>query len=247
MIKSIISSFFAALLLFSFSSIAQDTQPDQTTPAQPQPVDKGLPNIPGTFVLEFGFNQPLDKPEEFDIGFWGSRTFNIYYLYDIRIGQSKFSVHPGVGFGFERYKLSNDYTLETGDEGSVLVPASDQYNDVKKSMVVANYVDVPIEVRFNTNPNDPGRSFHVALGGRFGYLYDSFTKIKYREDGETKKIKDKQNFSLNDFRYGAFFKVGAGNFALFTYYNFSPVFKDDRGPEQTEMNNLTIGISLSSF
>jgi hypothetical protein len=114
-------------------------------------------------------------------------------------------------------------------------------------MIVTNFIDVPLEFRFDTNPNDPGRSFHVAIGGRVGYLYDSFDKIKYRSDGETKKIKDKQNFNLSDFRYGASFKIGAGNFTLFSYYNFSPVFREDKGPEQTDMKNFTVGISISSF
>ena len=244
MIRTIFSLLFIVFLTFSLPLVAQDAPAETTTPQRAQ---KGLPNIPGTFVLEFGFNQPFNKPDTFDIGFWGSRTFNLYYLYDMRIAKSKFSFHPGIGFSFERYKLTNNYTLANGPDGSILVPASDTYPNVKKSMVVANYIDVPIEFRFNTNPNDPGRSFHVAIGGRVGYLYDSFNKIKYRSDSETKKVKDKQNFYLSDFRYGTFLKIGAGNFTLFGYYNISPVFREGKGPEQTDMNNFTVGVSLSSF
>jgi hypothetical protein len=242
--RTIVSLFFIAFLILSLPSAAQETEAE---PVTPQRVEKGLPNIPGTFVLEFGFNQPFGEPDAFDFGFWGSRTFNLYYFYEMRIAKSKFSVHPGVGFSFERYKLNNDYTLANGADGTILVPAADNYPNVKKSMVVTNFIDVPIEFRFSTNPNDPGRSFHVAIGGRVGYLYDSFNKIKYRSDGDTKKLKDKQNFFLNDFRYGAFFKVGVGNFTIFSYYNFTPVFQEDKGPEQTDMKNFTIGISLSSF
>lgn len=244
MIRTFLASLFLVALIYSHSTVAQDTD---TTTKGTESKSKGLPNIPGTFVLEFGFNQPFNKPDTFDIGFWGSRTFNVYYQYDYRIGKTKFSVHPGIGFGFERYKLTNNYTLSTNQDGTELVPASDIYQGVKKSMLVTNYIDIPIEIRFSTNPNDPGRSFRASIGGRAGYLYDSFTKIKYRESGETKKIKDKQNFDLNDFRYGAFVKIGAGNFTLFGYYNFSPLFKDERGPEQTDMTNFTVGLSLSSF
>lgn len=231
-------------MIFAYPSVAQE---EGSNAKATQIASKELPNIPGTFLLEFGFNIPLNNPDTFDVGFWGTRTFNVYYQYDLRIGKSKFSIHPGIGFAFERYKLTNSYTLEATDEGTELVPAYEIYQGVKKSMIVTNYIDVPIEIRFSTNPNDPGRSFHASLGGRVGYLYDSFTKIKYREDGETKKIKDKQNFNLSDFRYGAFVKMGAGSLSLFCYYNFSPLFKDDRGPEQTDMNTLTVGLSLSSF
>ena len=232
-------------MIFAYPSFAQD---ESSTAQTIQPKDtKKLPNIPGTFMLEFGFNFPFDEPDAFDAEFWGSRTCNVYYQYDMRIGKSKFSVHPGIGFSLERFKFNNDYTLGTTSDGAVLIPAYETYQGIKKSMIVTNYIDVPLEIRFSTNPSDPGRSFRASIGGRVGYLYDSFTKIKYREDGETKKIKNKQDFSLNDFRYGAFVKIGVGNLTLFGYYNFSPLFKDDRGPEQTDMTSLTVGISLSSF
>jgi hypothetical protein len=39
----------------------------------------------------------MDKPNELKYGLWGSRTLNLYYQYDMRIGKSKFSFHPGVG------------------------------------------------------------------------------------------------------------------------------------------------------
>ena len=226
--------------LIAFSGFGQET----STETQKR---RGLPNIPGSFVLELGLNRTLDSPDTFDIGFWGSRSFNLYYQVDKRILGSKFSFHPGVGFAFERYKLVNSYTLALDGENAVLVPATDFVPGIKKSMLVTNYLDVLAEFRFRTNPDDPVRSFRASIGGRAGYLYDAFTKIKYKEDGETKKIKNNQNFNLNSFRYGAFVKVGAGNFTIFGYYNLSPLFKSDEGPNATEMTNMTIGISLSSF
>jgi len=246
MIRTFVASIVLLLMIIAYPSLAQEE--GSNAKITPPSSSKPLPNIPGSFMLEFGFNQPFNKPDSFDVNFWGSRTFNVYYQYDLRIGKSKFSVHPGIGVSLERYKLGNDYTLTLNSEGTTtLTPGSDSYPGVDKSMIVTNYIDVPLEIRFSTNPNDPGRSFRASIGGRAGYLYDSFTKVKYRQDGETKKIKDKQNFNLNDFRYGAFVKIGAGNLSLFGYYNFSPLFKDDRGPEQTDMNNFTVGISLSSF
>ena len=241
MIRIFIAVWMLIGLFIAHSSFCQDST------AKQERKSKGLPSIPGTFLLEFGFNQPFDTPEDFDIGFWGSRTANVYYQIDKRIGKSKFSVHPGIGFGMERYKFKNGYTLALEDDLTVMIPASEKYSGPRKSMLVTNYLDIPVEIRFSTNPNDPGRSFKASVGGRFGYLFDSFAKVKYSEDGETKKIKDKQSFNLNDFRYGAFVKIGAGNFSIFGYYNLSPLFSTDKGPEGTEMSNFTVGLSLSSF
>src|SRR5690606_3891070 len=213
----------------------------------PQPSRRSLPDLPGSFVLEFGFHRTLDAPDTFDIGFWGSRTVNVYDQLDKRIGNSKFSVHPGIGLSLERFKLTNNYTLTSTVSETQLIPASDLYPGVKKSMLITNYIDVPVEIRFSTRPDDPSRSFRASIGGRVGYLYDSFTKIKYSDEGEVRSIKNKQNYNLRKLRYGAFFKIGVGNLGLITHYNITPLFDDNEGPEQAEMSTFTIGLSLSSF
>jgi len=96
-------------------------------------------------------------------------------------------------------------------------------------------------------PDDPGRSFKVSLGFKFGVLYDSFTKIKYRQDSETKKLKDKQNYNLNPIRYGVLFRIGAGSFSAFANYTLSPLFKDGEGPDGAKINNFTVGLTLAAF
>lgn len=242
MIKSIFSvCLMLTVLAESQPVVGQDTPPSQ------EPSRRGLPDLPGSFVLEFGFNQTQDAPDTFDIGFWGSRTVNVFYQFDKRIGNTKFSVHPGIGFSLERFKLKNNYTLSSTVSTTELVPADDFFPGIKKSMIVTNYLDVPLEIRFSTRPDDPSRSFRVSVGGRVGYLFDSFTKIKYSEEGEVKTTKNKENYNLSKLRYGTFFKLGAGNLGLVAYYNLSPLFEEDEGPEQTEMNTFTIGLSLSSF
>jgi hypothetical protein len=85
-----------------------------------------------------------------------------------------------------------------------------------------------------------------------GYLYDEFNKLKYRQNGDTKQLKDKQNMNLNRFRYGVFAKLGFGSFSLFGYYNLSSMFESNNGiyyngQRYDDMNTLTAGISLSSF
>ena len=80
-----------------------------------------------------------------------------------------------------------------------------------------------------------------------GFLFESHTKVNYSEGGEDKTIKDKQNHGLSSFRYGLYSRIGVGSFSLFGYYNITPVWQANKGPEQTQLNTLTIGISLSGF
>ena len=213
------------------------------------------PDIPGTFVLELGLNQDNGGPSDFSLGLWGSRTFNIYYQYDFRILKSGFSFVPGIGLSLERFKFKNEYTLgytsSTSGELILIPPADAAVPNIKKSHLVTNYVEVPVELRYTINPDDPARSFKVAFGGRVGYLFDSFMKVKYKENTEVKKYKDKQDFNLTKVRYGLTGRIGFGNFSLFGYYNLNPLFEEGKGLIENNLNNdfntYTIGISLSSF
>jgi len=264
MIKKL--AFIAILITSASCAIAQSTE---------IPKKSRRPDIPGTFAIDLGINRLTDRPNDLKYGLWGSRTLNLYYLYDMRIGKSKFTFHPGIGFGMERFKLmssnhylSNDtvkYTNPTlifdGLGNTIFAPAANVVYDAdtlgqinwsgsystKKSMVALNYIDVPVELRFNTKPEDPARSFKVAIGGRIGYLLNAHTKIKYKEDGDFKKLKTVQTYNLNRIRYSVYMKIYLGNFALFGYYNLSPLFKEGKGPMQTQTASYTVGISLASF
>jgi hypothetical protein len=250
MIVKKIFVFSIYLIATSISVLAQDQEKTVTTTEKKY----ARPDIPGTFVLELGLNRVISPQEKFNIGLWGSRALNIYYQYDMRILKSKFSFHPGIGFGLERYKMKTGYIVSYDNNNDLAMQTADNLglSGLKKSQLITNYLDVPLELRFSTNPEDPTRSFKVAVGVRGGYLIGSHTKIKYSEDGRTVKRKDKEEFNLNKFRYGAFLKVGGGNFSIFGYYNISTVFQKGKGPQfgqnqPKDMTNWTIGISLSSF
>lgn len=204
-------------------------------------------NIPGSFLVDIGVNRGISTPQNFEQGFWGSRTINLYYQYPIRIAQTKFSFVPGMGLGLERYKLTNNYTLNPspGTDGTYALVLFD--STAKKSMIVANYFDIPVEIRFDSRPEDLSRSFNLAIGARAGVLLDSFTKLKYKQDGETKILKDKQNHGLNEIRYGLYTRIGIGGFAWFFHYNSTALFKTDKGPNKTTMNTFTAGISINGF
>jgi hypothetical protein len=241
---------FIFLTLISLATFAQTETPTKTS---------RRPDIPGTFALEFGFNRDLSGPDQFSLNFLGSRTVNLYYQYDFRILNSSFSFVPGIGLSLERFKFGNENTLayDENDLESIvmLTPADAGFSGLKKSQLVTNYIDMPLEIRYSTKPDDPARSFKISVGGRIGYMYDSFTKIKYKENSEVKKIKNKEDFNLTKFRYGLTARIGVGNFSLFGYYNLTPLFEEGKGLSdisaessvKNDFSTLTIGISLASF
>jgi hypothetical protein len=259
MIKKIVVLFALNVILIpAFSQDVTTTTTDQNTTTTSEKRDglsadkAGLPDIPGVFTLELGLNRLQDGPSDIKSGFWGSRTLNIYYQYEIRILKSKFFLVPGVGFSLERYKFKDGNILAYNAGVLAMYKPEDLgLSGVKKSQLITNYFEVPVEICFRTRPDDPARSFKISVGGRIGYLFDSFTKVKYKEDGEVKKYKDKQDFQLTKIRYGLSGRIGVGNVSLFGYYNLTPLFESGEGPvlngKTTEFSTITIGLSLASF
>lgn len=219
------------------------------------------PDLPGNFLLELGFNRALDRPENFRQGFWGSRTVNVYYQYPLRFGRSKFSLNSGIGLSLERWRFTNGFTLQDTVEltasGATAENQIERYELVRgssilgvsarKSMFLTNYLEIPLEFRFDTRPEDLARSFNVAVGGRVGVLFDASTKLKYRQNDENITVKNKRNFGLNQIRYGVYLRFGVGGFTWFVNYNLSDTFENEKGPGGTTMNSFTAGISVNGF
>jgi hypothetical protein len=242
--------------------------------AQTETKTKRRPNIPGSIIVDFGFNGSLNHPDLWKTSVFGSRTVNLYYQYPLRFGRSRFSFNPGFGFSFERFKwkpntpvILTDPVESSGNqvEKYEFALASTRFgpNAGKKIALVNNYFEIPIEIRFDSKPEDISRSFNIAVGARGGWMYDSFLRVKYKEDGQTKKMKDKQDWGLTQLRYGVYTRVGMGGFNIFMFYNLTPLFQKDKGPYDhgsfstsgaivggptgTAMNTFTMGISLNGF
>jgi Outer membrane protein beta-barrel domain len=257
----------SALVLLTFLSIA--------SLAQAQTATKSRPNIPGSFIVDLGLNGTIGSPDLWKQGLWGSRTLNLYYQYPIRFGRTRFSFNPGIGVSLERFKWKEAVTLTDPREANAnaqvekyeFIDSRLLFPNPKKTMFINNYLEIPLEIRFDTKPEDIGRSFNVALGVRGGWLFDSSIKMKYKEDGQTKKNKDKQDWGTTQFRYGVYSRVGIGGFNVFGFYNLTPLFQKDLAPSQngtlvqsganigqpigtttpTTMTTFTIGISINGF
>ena len=249
---------FLILSLLSVNVYAQEATPKNTkaTRASKLITEKaGRPDIPGDLIIEFGYNWMQEHPEGYGFNTIKSRTFNAQYLYDINIGKSSFSFHPGLGLSTEKYMFDKNITIgygldEEGNSEMQFIPLDSMYSSevsFKKSMFNPVYLDIPLELRWRLLKNDPKHSLKITIGGKFGLLVDSKTKIKYREDGEAKIDKHKQNFELNPFRYGVYTKIGLGGLSAFYYYSISDLFNTDKGPIGTTMYPMTFGLSLALF
>lgn len=197
-------------------------------------------------VLELNWNGWLDKPDSIKAN-WYSRGINMYIMYDIPLGTSRFSIAPGLGFGFDNVYHEGMF-VGTDTMGTQFLPIPDSIN-FKKNKLNTNYLDIPLEFRFRTKPNDRGKSFKLAVGVKGGLLLSS--KVKYVGEGTTfglsqqeVKYKDFRVPNIDNIRYGLTFRVGYGPINAQVYYGLSTLFEKGLGPQMAPLN---IGISFNGL
>ncbi|MFW5762089.1 MAG: outer membrane beta-barrel protein, partial [Cyclobacteriaceae bacterium] len=124
------------------------------------------PNVPGDLVVDFGLSLLSNAPENMDLRAFGSRGVNVYYLYHIGLGEeSNFSINPGIGLGMENYNFKNSVTLDyTSADGNEIVDINDYFDevtleDLRKTKLSVNYIDIPLEFRFHANKENHDRGF----------------------------------------------------------------------------------------
>lgn len=212
-------------------AISQDPQPS--------------PNFPGSLRIGFGFSFLKDAPADLNLGWWKSRSLDVYYIADMPLGTSGFTFNPGIGVGIDRFGFSRDITLKRTTEGTAISPIADV--EVKKSLLSTTFFDIPLELKYNFNKTDPNRGFNIAVGGKVGYLINAHTKVNSEEEGTLIKLKTKEHFNINKLRYGITGRIGIGRFNLFYYQSLVPFFESNKGPMDTEAVHYKVGFSFAAF
>lgn len=207
------------------------------------------PDLPGALQVQIGSNFLVDHPDSMGTGFWGSKSFNAHYLYSVRFGESAFSLHPGFGIATDKFSFEDNITLVRTPEGNTDIEPLEttEYGEVKKTKLATTYFEVPLELRFHFNKDNFRKSIKLSVGGKVGILMSSHTKVKFENLGEKQKIKTKDNFNLNRFRYGLQGTFGVAGVGVYFYYGLNDLFEKGEGPEGTPASQMQAGITLSVF
>jgi hypothetical protein len=211
------------------------------------------PDFPGALVFEYGLNYLINPVYEMRTNPWKSSTLNVYYMYPVKFGKSRFSVNLGLGIGSEKYGFESAVSLQDSIGFTLLRNISDlprfaDASSVKHTQLVTNYLDFPLEFRVHTRKDDHKRSWFLAIGGKIGINIDAKTKIKYTEFGSNKTYKDNHHFNVNSFRYGLIARIGLGPVNMWYYYSGSQLFRGQKTPNMENNPNMwSFGISLATF
>ena len=229
-------------------ALAQETPSDNPKPSTPSP------DFPGSLVFEYGINSLINASYAMRTNLWQSATLNVYYMYPIKLGDSRFSFNPGIGVGSEKYGFKDpisfyEDSLKTFMDNIGNLPRFDTttLGDITKTQLIANYVDIPLEFRVHSRKDDHERSWFLAVGGRIGVNFDAKTKIIYSENGSQKVYKDKFHYYINSFRYGAVARIGYGPLSVWGYYSGSKLFRGNKSANFANPSMWSFGLSLATF
>ena len=87
------------------------------------------------------------------------------------------------------------------------------------------------------------RQVKIGLGGYAGVNLGSMQKVKYKENGNRIKNKQRGGFEVSPFVYGLSGYVGIGEVALYVKYDLNPLFKN----QSIEQNNISFGIRFDTL
>lgn len=203
--------------------------------------------VHSNFNIDLGLNALVDKGPGAngvtpDLRPIGSRYLSLNWHYDIRLGRkgSPLYLRTGPELGFNNYMLEGNYQFVNANNVTTVAPAEAGRN-LEKSKLAVTTLNLPLMPMLSFQDKKGKDAFRIGAGGFVGYRLGSRTKIKYQEDGNTKKDKDRGNYNLEDFQYGVQGLVGIRGIDLFVKYNLNDTFKTNRGPQA---QTLSFGVSL---
>lgn len=173
-----------------------------------------------------------------------SRGVNLQMMYPIIGNNSNVAIAIGFGYAGQNYYLKEYISFNNDSIWFKSIPDSVDY---KKYKLSTNYLTVPFELRFRTNPNKTNRkSFKIYPGFRLGMMVNVHTKYIGDDMLTHEKIKEKQydQKHINLIDYGPTLRIGYGKFMVNGYFSLSDLIAKGKGPVLTPVE---IGVSVILF
>jgi len=220
---------------------------------EPKPESKKKPTIVSRandhLLIQFGYTGWSNIPDSINTkGF--PRTFNAYFLFDFPFKSNpKISVAIGAGVGADNIYFDKTYV------GIKDITSTLQFHDLsdtthfKKSKLATTYLEAPLELRFNSRPDNPNKGVKVALGVKAGLLVNAHIKQKTQQTSSGATIndyieKETSKRFFNTSRFNGTARIGYGVFSVFGTYQINSLFKEAVGPD---VRPWTIGLTLSGL
>jgi len=191
---------------------------------------------------DFSFTLPNDQ-RYMDLNTGKSWNFNINFIeYGLALGTQYAGIVTGMGFEWNNYVFDNQSSIRKDENGAIVEFIPEYSSTITKSKLNTTYLTAPLLLEFQIPAGK--KPVHISAGVIGGVKLHSNTKIKYTENGNKQKVKDKGDYNLSPLRYGATFRIGYRALNIYANYYLTPLFENERGPELYPLN---IGLCLIPF
>lgn len=199
------------------------------------------------FVFALGVNRVVvDGEVDTDNYKWRSDFYEWGVTWNTRVFKNNNLLHAKYGLSLQYNNLRPNDNKKFVNEGGKTYLV-DSGLDLKVSRLRYVNLVVPAHLEFDFTKKrvtddktyfPSHKSFRVGLGGYAGVNVKEKQILKYRENGNRQKDKEKGDFNVSDFVYGVSAYVGYGQMSLYAKYDLQPIFQNN----DIDQNNLSLGI-----
>lgn len=148
-----------------------------------------------------------------------------------------FKIMLAGGIDWNHMRLVKDVTIQP--ETATLTAVNDAPIQYEKNRLSSRYIRMPLYFEYRTPQNEKGKRATIVLGPEVGFLIDGKVKQVSEENG---KVKVKDDYNFEPFRYGTNIRIGYGGVGLFFKYYMNDVFAKNQGP--ADYKNLNFGLTF---
>lgn len=206
-----------------------------------------------SFNFDLGTNNYLsdgefpEANEPYAVRPWGSWYVAINSVQRSRLA-NKFFLEWGVGISWYNFKFEDSRTFITKTDDGLDFEIDQRDASFRKSKLTASYINVSLIPMLDFGGynrkarlwDSHGSNFRIGIGPYAGYRIGSHTKVKYKEDGDMEKDKDRDNFYLNNFRYGVRLQLGIRSTDFFFNYDLNELFTNKE--TNPKLNAISFGV-----
>jgi hypothetical protein len=207
-----------------------------------------------SFNFDLGTNNYLSKGkfpdsenEPYSVRPWGSWYVALNSIQRTRLGKN-FFLEWGGGVSWYNFKFQeNNVLMEKDDTGLSFILDETSGFYYKKSKLTVAYVNASVVPMLDFGGRDYKKriwdghhsSFRIGAGPYIGYRIDSYSKVKYKDDDDTKKDRNHDSYYLENIRYGIRTQIGFRSTDLFFNYDLNELFTEGKGPS---LNAFSFGV-----
>ncbi len=201
------------------------------------------------FVIAFGLNNAHIEGEALEdtpykIG--GSRFLEIGWAWKYRVFKTSNILRFKYGASLHINGLKpKDNQYFVNNDNQISLDVFPEKLD-KTKLTITNLV-FPVHLEFGPSKKTEYKDYFryntrdqlkIGVGAYGGFNIGTRQKLKYRQDGERVKDKQKRGLNTSDLIYGLSGYIAIGEVALYAKYDLSPIFKD----QDSAQNNISLGL-----